>query len=410
MVRGSSGVLVCLVFTAACTVILGGCPPPRDASDTAGGATTDSTARRARTATTSDPPKGPEVDVALAFVKELNSGDHAAAYQCLSPLSREAISQADWTESALEGPTSPSTIAFLHIATAGHYSIGEVAVQGDHASATFEMTGTRPVPVHLVREGGKWWVDWTEEAQVRGAVDSMLRLFRPGEGLSGLALAQWGQMDMSPLLPVASRLFTTCEAVSAATDGDRAVVGIAGTGTATAVCAVQKRGGRWRPTREISMVEKGADPGNAKAEAAAALSRTRGRAGQTACLSNIKQICLGLLMYAQDNDARFPTADNWSDAIHPYVKNEAILKCPSSSDLECGYAFNQNLSGKRLADVPRPAETVMVFESTLGKRNATDTGQSWPRPGRHNDGNNVGYVDGHAKWLSKEPDFSLPPP
>jgi len=158
------------------------------------------------------------------------------------------------------------------------------------------------------------------------------------------------------------------------------------------------------------MVEKGADPGNAKAEAAAALSRTRGRAGQTACLSNIKQICLGLLMYAQDNDARFPTADNWSDAIHPYVKNEAILKCPSSSDLECGYAFNQNLSGKRLADVPRPAETVMVFESTLGKRNATDTGQSWPRPGRHNDGNNVGYVDGHAKWLSKEPDFSLPPP
>ena len=137
------------------------------------------------------------------------------------------------------------------------------------------------------------------------------------------------------------------------------------------------------------------------------LERARERAQQASCLSNLKQLALAALMYAQDHDEVFPRADNWCDAISPYMKNDEIFKCPSDPEHDYGYAFNRNLSGKRLGEIRRPAETVLIFDSTAGKKNAADTGQSWPAGGRHNGGNNCAWADGHVKWLKEKPDFSL---
>lgn len=77
--------------------------------------------------------------------------------------------------------------------------------------------------------------------------------------------------------------------------------------------------------------------------------RARENARRSSCQSNLKQIGLGMLQYAQDYDEQFastqygPTGNNehwysdnsniykWMDAIYPYVKSEQIFDCPSSA-------------------------------------------------------------------------------
>jgi prepilin-type N-terminal cleavage/methylation domain-containing protein/prepilin-type processing-associated H-X9-DG protein len=73
-------------------------------------------------------------------------------------------------------------------------------------------------------------------------------------------------------------------------------------------------------------------------------AQAREKARQTSCLSNMKQIGLGFMMYKTDYDGTFPSAYfhrnfnpggggngyiHWSGMINPYVKNFDLYKCPS---------------------------------------------------------------------------------
>jgi prepilin-type N-terminal cleavage/methylation domain-containing protein/prepilin-type processing-associated H-X9-DG protein len=76
-------------------------------------------------------------------------------------------------------------------------------------------------------------------------------------------------------------------------------------------------------------------------------AQAREKARETSCLSNLKQLDLGMLMYAQDYDETLPQwqwgrsyasgsgpAKNngttiWWNAIYPYVKNVQVYACPS---------------------------------------------------------------------------------
>src|SRR5690348_13949507 len=64
-------------------------------------------------------------------------------------------------------------------------------------------------------------------------------------------------------------------------------------------------------------------------------SRARENARRSACASNLKQIGLGLQMYCQDHDGRYPspassaTTYGWAQTIQPYLKNAQIFQCPS---------------------------------------------------------------------------------
>ena len=82
-------------------------------------------------------------------------------------------------------------------------------------------------------------------------------------------------------------------------------------------------------------------------------AQARESARQTSCLSNEKQITLGMLQYLQDYDETFPkyyydTPENatkvdpngggyldahmgWDEACQPYIKNKQIMFCPSAS-------------------------------------------------------------------------------
>ncbi len=64
-------------------------------------------------------------------------------------------------------------------------------------------------------------------------------------------------------------------------------------------------------------------------------AQAREKARQASCLSNMKQVGLGVLMYAGDYDNILPqTFDNepymFTTRLNPYLKNNQILKCPSS--------------------------------------------------------------------------------
>ncbi len=82
-------------------------------------------------------------------------------------------------------------------------------------------------------------------------------------------------------------------------------------------------------------------------------AQARENARQAACLSNMKQLGLGLSMYAQDYDevlvplgiqvpappdaiVSSTTATWWPDLIQPYIKNRALFTCPSRQKASIG--------------------------------------------------------------------------
>ena len=71
-------------------------------------------------------------------------------------------------------------------------------------------------------------------------------------------------------------------------------------------------------------------------------ARARENARKTSCLSNLKQIGLGVLQYTQDYDERYPMryyggagnfqqANSWRRQIFPYVKSTQLFSCPSNT-------------------------------------------------------------------------------
>lgn len=72
-------------------------------------------------------------------------------------------------------------------------------------------------------------------------------------------------------------------------------------------------------------------------------AQAREKARSASCLSNFKQLSVGMLMYLSDYDQTFPPADIrqrgqarpddrilWPRAIEPYTKNYEIFRCPAA--------------------------------------------------------------------------------
>jgi prepilin-type N-terminal cleavage/methylation domain-containing protein/prepilin-type processing-associated H-X9-DG protein len=174
-------------------------------------------------------------------------------------------------------------------------------------------------------------------------------------------------------------------------------------------------------------------------------ARAREKARQSSCLSNLKQIGLGMMMYVQDYDEMFPTtgsytspdillepggAMHWALLIQPYVNNTQIFGCPSTSsrsivsgsdpstithpDWPAGinYGMNQHLNRVALGDVKRPSALLMLIDSNRNYFRLT-TGNhylsSWGWD-RHNGGWNAAMADGSAKWFNIRWEANSPAP
>ncbi|HZO89447.1 MAG TPA: DUF1559 domain-containing protein [Chthonomonadaceae bacterium] len=190
-------------------------------------------------------------------------------------------------------------------------------------------------------------------------------------------------------------------------------------------------------------------------------AQARESARMTSCLSNMKQVGLSWLMYAQDYDETFPlsrafslneppelggangggcdcdsnctTNITWREETLPYVKNYGVYRCPSNpnndqatEDRDKGFKISYGTNGVVMwgwdplkeASLNRPAETVMLLESTwacadLGDwvaRGNTPTACVWGQGFNMHRGRggmmNWAFFDGHSKTYNLVKVFS----
>jgi len=128
---------------------------------------------------------------------------------------------------------------------------------------------------------------------------------------------------------------------------------------------------------------------------------------KSSCQTNLKQLGLATMQYARDYDEGWMIAPNWKPGLAPYLGGRIqrpqiarLFICPKTTD---GYAYNLNLSASYLEAVSEPA-TLALFYEPASAINA-DNGKNWAMNGIHGDGSNVGFADGHVKWLRVKPAF-----
>ena len=122
------------------------------------------------------------------------------------------------------------------------------------------------------------------------------------------------------------------------------------------------------------------------------------------CGQNVAWLADGVRAYAADHDGRFPSADSWLEQIRPYLDGERELRGTPGF---CGYAYNEALGGKRLADLSNASRVVSIFETT--REYAEDGSWTMPGGGRqllpdrpgHLRGDYYGFADGRLRWLPR---------
>jgi len=118
------------------------------------------------------------------------------------------------------------------------------------------------------------------------------------------------------------------------------------------------------------------------------------------CLSNMKQLDMGLLFYQNDNNDFMPKAAKWADSAHPYIEFESVYRCPAIRPEKdaFGHAFYSPMSEKKTAKLPNPAGVPILFDSTDLSWNANGPLSLIPPAGRHPGGISVvAFLDGHAR-------------
>jgi len=161
-------------------------------------------------------------------------------------------------------------------------------------------------------------------------------------------------------------------------------------------------------------------------------AQAREKARQASCLSNVKQITIAHLMYAQDYDEGligYYAAQDRKALLYPYIKqgtsnadrsNIDIWRCPSAPNptQQASYGFNVNTNWANLAEFGTVAETVLMSDSGLNdnklpvtathlwppSRLGSGGGESRPVP-RHSEFVTIGFLDGHAKAMKMKPPF-----
>ncbi|MCC6728384.1 MAG: prepilin-type N-terminal cleavage/methylation domain-containing protein [Chthonomonadales bacterium] len=173
-------------------------------------------------------------------------------------------------------------------------------------------------------------------------------------------------------------------------------------------------------------------------------AQAREKARATACLSNLKNIGTASIMYVQDYDEMCVPAQTtvyYPLLIRPYTKNVEIQWCPTLGQPDTGgwddntialithYGINawgvsEYYTGsawpiRNYSVQNRPAERCWFMDIRYWDVNARDEEWAWgyyrfeTQPmcngdpnykrwaPRHNEGSNVQFLDGHAKWIKK---------
>jgi len=200
-------------------------------------------------------------------------------------------------------------------------------------------------------------------------------------------------------------------------------------------------------------------------------ARARENARRASCMSNLKQVGLGVMMYVQDYDEKYPprgytTPDDqvppdgqvwystggtnswfWEQLIYPYTKSDQVYICPSAPTTSHPYSGNYGTNSNILvgvsssvpvvsmAELQAPSTIYMMMDAgpyyltpsmvyaptgafwylpgtekyvgiaaadvvdSLGNHLNTSAQADYASDGRHFDGVNMTFADGHVKWL-----------
>lgn len=153
-------------------------------------------------------------------------------------------------------------------------------------------------------------------------------------------------------------------------------------------------------------------------------ARARENARRSTCVSNLKQLGLGMMQYTQDYDEKYPQgsasggtytgfkidlfpitafngtplnayASSWANVILPYTKSAQIMSCPSlrsvdwygnTSDFQTkipiSYTYNKLMAWNNMAVVLSPTTTILMHEG-MGSISYTSAVTSYPviKPG-----------------------------
>ena len=165
-------------------------------------------------------------------------------------------------------------------------------------------------------------------------------------------------------------------------------------------------------------------------------ARARENARRASCQSNLRQIGLGFAQYVEDYNGRYPVALNnaaplqdWASVqLQPYLKSTQIFGCPSDATLNPGattpllysYGYNAVIGGltagnRGIADsqLQAPTLTILNYETDATAAGAESIGYTAGLTpgrtvalgnivrGRHLQGSNFGFADGHVKWIQQ---------
>jgi prepilin-type N-terminal cleavage/methylation domain-containing protein len=184
-------------------------------------------------------------------------------------------------------------------------------------------------------------------------------------------------------------------------------------------------------------------------------AQARAAARKTSCLSNLKQLGLGFMMYSQDYDETFPgikfgnnaASEGWpwtvypgsvdwtgvfTVGVQPYIKNKQILQCPSGTDTNrwsgergISYCYNEYMYNyyngfnkqSALSNTPGGVAKVAllsdcytsgIFNDWEGEGPAPVDGFNRIRYGQYSpwmsnhEGSVFLYGDGHSKFIPKD--------
>ena len=187
-----------------------------------------------------------------------------------------------------------------------------------------------------------------------------------------------------------------------------------------------------------------------------ALNRAREQGKRATCLSNLKQLTLAWVMYADENDDNLINGDTGEYSIHqnetpwvladwrsgmtteakkdaiyegalwPYVKNLHLYKCPTVGKIVRGsekedvfrtYSVSDSMNCKdwpsmgaeiikKRLNIPNPAYRIVFLDdggtitSALGGWTVYVQQETWwdPPPIRHGDGSTFSFADGHSEY------------
>ncbi len=169
-------------------------------------------------------------------------------------------------------------------------------------------------------------------------------------------------------------------------------------------------------------------------------AQAREKARQTQCLSNLRQIGLGVLQYAQDNDEMVVHTElggdvddaheyYWGDMLQPYLKSVQILACPDALHplafkpaplpytQQWSYAYGVNdivdnspactaavddpacrhvgVAGQSLAAIPVPAATILICDNAPASAEGNDGDGSSTETGLNHARHEINWQLGH---------------